>query len=125
MKSSQGFQKDSFGPQMPKTKCLVFAFLLFFPFFSHANSQFSYTTIDELIIHDYGTEILITLPGNVSNGEGCSISSQLVLRTSHPLFDQMYAALLSAFHSGTTFNGWVNGCHSWGMPVLTRLNLKR
>lgn len=110
---------------MIKTKGFLLLFLLFSSFVAQANSQFSETTIEAFIVHDYGTEIIITLPGNVSNGEGCTNNFQLVLTTSHPLFDQMFSVLLSAFHADTSFYGWVNGCHAMGMPILTRIDLQK
>ncbi|MCS4296856.1 MULTISPECIES: hypothetical protein [Acinetobacter] len=92
-----------------------------------ANSPFSPTKISGLVVHDNGTDIIIELKANVATGEGCQITNQVVLRKTHPLFKEVYAALLSAFHSQTVIQGWINGCHTIGerRPILTRLDLKK
>lgn len=89
---------------------------------SSANSQFSVTNIEKFIIHDSGQEIILVLDKNVNNNESCPINNQIVLLRSHISFNELYAALLSAFYSGTNFNGWVNGCQR-DRPILTRLDL--
>lgn len=106
-------------------KPFLLLFILVSSSLSQANSSFSSTTISGVVVHDFGNEIIIELANSVSNGEDCSINSSFVLLKSHPSFDQMYAAILSAFHAGTKIEGWVNGCHSWSMPILTRLDLKK
>lgn len=91
------------------------------------NSPFSPTKISGLVVHDNGTDIIIELKANVATGEGCQIANQVVLRKTHPLFKEVYAALLSAFHSQTVIQGWINGCHTIeeSRPILTRLDLKK
>jgi hypothetical protein len=88
-----------------------------------ANNSFSETKISKLILHDNGTAIIIGLTSPLVTLEACSNKNELVLKKDHPLFNEMYAAILSAFHANTKFQGWVNGCYpSWGMPVLTRMD---
>ena len=109
-------------------KLLKNSYILVFLVFGlnvNANSQFSRTTISGITIHDYGSEILIELSSAVTNSEGCQVNNQLVLKKDHPFFKEMYSGLLSSFHAGTAIEGWVNTCHSWKMPVLTRLDLKK
>lgn len=100
--------------------------LFLFSFNTSANSPFSETTISGIIVHDWGTDILINLSDTVSNSEGCDYNQSLALSKNHPSFDEMYSALLAAFHAGTTIHGWVNQCHSrFKRPYLTRLDLKK
>ncbi|BAP37206.1 hypothetical protein AS4_22660 [Acinetobacter guillouiae] len=110
-------------------KKILFAFGLSVLFSSSvfANSPFSPTKISGLVVHDNGTDIIIELKANVATGEGCQIANQVVLRKTHPLFKEVYAALLSAFHSQTVIQGWINGCHTIGesRPILTRLDLRK
>ncbi len=90
-----------------------------------ANSPFSTSTISGIVVHDGGNEIFIELSSTVTNSENCSINNQLALKKTHPFFKEMFSALLSAFHAGTPIQGWVNTCHQFNMPVLTRLDLKK
>ncbi|MDR0237814.1 hypothetical protein [Acinetobacter sp.] len=97
---------------------------------SNVNALNFFTTskISQLIVHDSG-DIIIQLNGNVANSENCTLSDRLVLQRSHISFKEMYAALLSSFHSQTSVSGFVNGCsNEWqskGMPYLIRLDLSK
>ncbi|WP_445114748.1 hypothetical protein [Acinetobacter sp. WZC-1] len=84
--------------------------------------------ISQLIVHDSG-DIIIQLNGSVANSENFTMLDRLVLQRSHISFKEMYAALLSSFHSQTSVSGFVNGCsgewQSKGMPCLIRLDLSK
>ncbi len=110
-----------------KNILIAFCFNLLFCSSVFANSPFSPTKISGLVVHDNGVDIIVELKANVATGEGCQVGSQVILRKGHPLFKEMYAALLSAFHSQTVIQGWINGCHTIGVsiPILTRLDLKK
>ena len=102
-------------------------YLLFLPIFLlsfnvAANSAFPLTEANAIIIHDSGQEVWVGLENQISNSESCSNNSLLILKKTHASFSEMYSALLSAYHSGTKFKGWVDGCHR-NAPVLTRLDL--
>lgn len=51
--------------------------LFLFSFNISANSPFSETTISGIIVHDWGTDILINLSDTVSNSEGCDYNQSL------------------------------------------------
>jgi len=88
-----------------------------------ANSRFSEARISILTMHDFGDDILVTFSGPITTSEGCTINNQVALQKTRPFFKEMYSALLSAFHGNIKVAGWVNGCHAFGMPNLTRLDL--
>jgi len=102
----------------------VVVFLLLMSMQVQANSPFSLTKATKLIVHDNGQEVLVGFDSSVENGESCVTNSYFVLKREHASFAEIYAALLSAFHSDTEFVGWVNGCHR-NMPILTRIDLRR
>lgn len=99
---------------------LALVFMVAMPQVGQANSSFSEAQIDRLIVHDSG-DILIIFPSSVNSTECGAPADMLKLDGSSPLFDKIYPAILSAFHSRTTVSGWVNGCD--GSPLLTRLDL--
>ncbi|MEN8282995.1 hypothetical protein [Acinetobacter gerneri] len=92
----------------------------------YANSSFSSTRIKSLIVHDYGGIYVVLESNVVPASEGCNAQKLLVLRKTHYLFKEMYAALLAAFHHKTPITGYVNGCYNTNdvtsIPVLTRLD---
>ncbi|WP_158224758.1 hypothetical protein [Agaribacterium haliotis] len=46
------------------------------------------------------------------------------LKKDNQHFQEMYAALLAAYHSGSSVGGWVNNCDDkHNNPILTRLDL--
>ena len=106
-------------------KIVVLALLALIAFNASANSPFSEATVKGITVHDFGREILIELSSTVTNSENCRLNQRLALRKTHPFFGEMYSALLSAFHTGTPVHGWVNTCHEFGMPVLTRLDMRK
>jgi hypothetical protein len=106
-------------------KLITILVLLISCSYVQANSQFSRTTINGVIVHDFGNDIILELSSEVTNSEGCTSNNVLALKKTHPSFDEMYSAVLSAFHAGTSIQGWVNGCHQFNMPILTLLNLKK
>ena len=108
-----------------KLGLFIFLSLMFLSESTNANSRFSRTTISGVVVHDFGNEILLELSSTVTNEENCTTNNMLALKKSHPSFDQMYSAILSAFHASTEIEGWVNACHEWRMPILTRLDLKK
>ena len=99
---------------------LALVFMIAMPQAAKANSPFSASKIDQLIVHDSGN-VLIIFPSSVNSAECGTPAEMLKLYGSSPLFDKLYPALLSAFHSRTKVSGWVNGCD--GSPLLTRLDL--
>jgi hypothetical protein len=105
-------------------KCCLLIALLMYGGACFANSSFATVGISTLIVHDSGDYIILGLSSPLVTNENCPNKNELVLKKSHPSFDQMYAAILSAFHANTEFKGWVDGCReSWGMPILTRIDL--
>lgn len=104
--------------------CLFAVFFMLSSGIAAANSSISETKVSRIIVHDFGTAILVGLTSNVTNSEGCAINNQLVLAKSHPFFREAYSALLTAYSSGSTISGWVNGCDAtFGGLKLTRLDL--
>lgn len=106
-------------------KFYIFMFMsLFFSQGTIANSEFSQTTIKRVVVHDFGKSILIITKDNIISGEGCTNNTSMTLLKTHPSFNEMYSAILSAFHSNTIIGGWVNGCDPvFKTPILTRLDL--
>lgn len=91
---------------------------------TRANTEFTPTTIKRVVVHDFGKSILVITKGNVSSSEGCTNNTTVSLLKTHPLFNEMYSAILSAFHAETIIGGWVNGCDPvFKTPILTRLDL--
>jgi hypothetical protein len=108
---------------MKRIFIVVFIYTLFCTS-SFANSGFYNTKISAITIHDHWNALIIEFPNGVANGEGCTISSAVILQKDHYMFKEMYAALLSAFHAQTTISGWANGCNG-SYPILTRLDLRK
>jgi len=106
------------------SRLLMLFIIVTAPISGYANSSFSETSISKFIVHDNGNMIVLSLSAAITNQENCSSNTQLILKIEHPAFNQMYAALLSTFHAGKKFTGWVNGCH-YGAPIITRLDIKR
>lgn len=106
-------------------KFYIFIFIsLVFSQGTIANTEFSQTTIKRVVVHDFGKSILIITKDNISSGEGCTNNTSMSLLKTHPSYNEMYSAILSAFHSNTIIGGWVNGCDPvFKTPVLTRLDL--
>ncbi|HDX8342538.1 TPA: hypothetical protein RQN03_003307 [Aeromonas dhakensis] len=89
-----------------------------------ANTEFAQTTIKRVVVHDFGKSILVITKDNINGGEGCTNNTSVTLLKTHPLFNEMYSAILSAFHTGTIISGWINGCDPmFKNPILTRLDL--
>lgn len=105
----------------------IFAICLFFcSLNAFANSAFSEAKVSSVVVHDFGTVILVNLDRSATNGEGCTSNTVLVVKKTHPLFNEMYSAVLSAFHSGARVRGWVNGCESaFSAPIMTRFEMFR
>jgi hypothetical protein len=107
-------------------QALLLATLCVISHFSYANSPFPAAALSKIIIHDNGTSIILVLSPPFTSLEGCGNVNELILKTSHPLFNPMYSTLLSAFHAGTKFSGWVNGCDpQFQMPILTRIDMSK
>jgi|GEM_PF-904266 len=87
---------------------------------AHANSSFGTHTVKRIIIHDSGN-IIIGFSGSDVHSESCTEKSSYMLVNDHPHFDQMYAGLLAALHSGATVKGWVNGCVAWWGRTSTKI----
>lgn len=111
-----------------KLAILILSSFIFISSNVNALTFFTTSKISQLIVHDSG-DIIIQLNGSVANSENCTTPDRLVLQRSHISFKEMYAALLSSFHSQTSVSGFVNGCSSeWqskGMPYLIRLDLSK
>lgn len=91
-----------------------------------ANSSFTADSINRLVVHDFGQHILVYFPSDVTNAEQCASNNGVALKKEHPLFNEMYAALLSTFHGNGRLSGWVNGCDPFfKMPLLTRVDLTK
>lgn len=102
----------------------VFFIFILFTQSVFANSHFSSAKIARLVVHDFDDRVLIETNITVNNSEGCTYNEQLSLLKTHKSFNEMYTALLSAFHANTTITGWVNGCDRiFKTPILTRLDL--
>jgi hypothetical protein len=101
---------------------------IFYANSAYALSSISTSKISKLIVHDSG-DIIVQFSENVAANENCSISNRIVLKRSHGIFKELYAALLSSFHSQNYVTGAVNGCstewQSKGMPYLIRLDLSK
>ena len=101
-------------------------FLFFIAFISNqtlANAPFTKDKVNKIIFHDFGV-ILIYLENGVKTNEQCTNKSAIVLQKEKHFYQEMYSALLSAYHSGTEVTGWVNGCDStFNLPILSRLDL--
>lgn len=104
-------------------RLLVLALAWFAPLWVTANSSFAKTTVSSVVVHDFGTAVLIQL-ASTPNTEGCVQTGYYVLEKSLPSFKEIYAAILLAYSTGTSVQGWVNGCNaSLGYPTLTRIDL--
>lgn len=112
-------QKESF-----MFKKMVFAWiLLIFTHSTYANNSFNSKKVVSIILHDWG-RVLVYLEGGITTGEECDSKSAIALRKDNQFFNEMYSALLAAYHSGSSVGGWVNGCDDrLKVPVLTRLDL--
>ncbi|WP_054114268.1 hypothetical protein [Marinagarivorans algicola] len=90
---------------------------------SCANNSFNSGKVVQVILHDWG-RVLVFLEGGITTGELCTNKSYIALKKDNQFFSEMYSALLSAYHSGSSVGGWVNGCdESHNAPILTRLDL--
>lgn len=109
---------------MGKNIFLMLVFI-FFAQNSFAESYFARTKIERLIIHD-SKDIIVTFQDPVA-AEGCNNKTQVALRRSNESFKEIYAALLVAYSSDRTIDGFLNGCsNEWqskGMSYLIRLDL--
>lgn len=102
---------------------LAFLSLVFASFSVSANSSFQTSTVEKIILHDWGY-VLVFLSGPVQSSEPCTNTGAIVLEPDYFHFDAMYSALLSAYHAGTIIDGWVDGCNTrHNAPVLKRLDL--
>ena len=107
-------------------KKLLFTCMCIFSFSVYANSSFSQATINGIIVHDYGTVLLIVFNSPPVNSESCSGNDFFVLYKAHPSFKEMYAAIMLAYSTQSKVTGWVNGCDAtFSRPVLTRLDMYR
>ena len=101
--------------------CFCFSFILSLNVL--ANAPFEARPVNQIIIHDWG-RILIYLNGGLTTKEPCERSNVIVLKKDNQFFDQMYSAVLAAYHGGGLIGGWVNGCDDRiKAPILTRLDL--
>lgn len=104
---------------MKKVYLLVFILIAFG---TQANASFETRVVSKIILHDAGS-ILIELKGGIITSENCT-NALLILKPSSQHYKEMYAAILSAYHSGSKISGWVNTCDTrFNYPVLTRLDL--
>lgn len=89
--------------------------------------SFFYTEVlpRSIVLHDVEQVVVLKLDNNVANDEGCAKNNELVLQKAHPLFDEIYAALLASFYSGNGIKGVVSGCFIWNQPILVRVDLMR
>lgn len=107
-------------------KVLLLSIIFVFSSSVFANGPIAAVTIKGLTIHDFGNEVFINLNSPVTNAEGCQRSDVLVILKTHPLFKEMYAAVLATYQTNGKIAGWVNGCNQTaGAPILTRLDLVR
>lgn len=107
-------------------KVLLLSIIFVFSSSVFANGPIAAVTIKGLTIHDFGNEVFINLNSPVTNAEGCQRSDVLVILKTHPLFKEMYAAVLATYQANGKIAGWVNGCNQTaGAPILTRLDLVR
>lgn len=109
-------------------KKLFLLFILVWSSQLYASSSFALNTISTITVHDFGNDIIVILRNtDTKNTEGCADNTQFTLKRNHPLFKEMYAALLVAFYSRTSISGWVHGCAPFSptVPILTRLDLHR
>lgn len=101
----------------------VFLILFLLSFNALANASFEARAVSQIILHDWG-RVLISLKGGLATVESCDSKSFIVLKKDNQFFDEMYSALLAAYHSGSMVAGWVNGCDDrHKSPILTRLDL--
>lgn len=88
-----------------------------------ANSIFEPGKVSKIILHDWG-KVLVYIEGGLRTDEPCNSKGSIVLDRDNQHFNEMYSALLAAYHSGTWVGGWVNGCDTrHNTPILTRLDL--
>lgn len=83
------------------------------------------STVSRLVVHDWGDAVFVYYSPVNNNPDACSASWAVVLRRDHPLFKEMYAALLTASQTQTAIGGFVNGCDAghYNLPMLTRVDL--
>lgn len=111
-------------------KALMF-FVLLVSVSASANSPFSRGEIVEVILHDWGTLLIIfsddiQMEESPDGNEGCINNKMVVVPASHPFFNQIYSGILAAYHSQDKIHGWVEGCHpQHNAPLLTRLDMDK
>lgn len=111
-----------------KIRFFLIVLAVFYSSHLFASSSFAPNTISTLIVHDFGTDIIVVLKNSdTKNLEGCGDNTQITLKRNHPLFKEMYAALLVAFHSQASISGWVHGCAPFNptVPIISRLDISR
>lgn len=109
-----------------KFNCVLLSVVLAFPVASFAASSLNRNLIKSIVVHDFGDAVLVQTATPTQSQEVCRDKDWLVLKKSHVLFKEMYAALLATYHANGAFSGWVNGCdtgHGLSAPVLLRVDL--
>lgn len=92
----------------------------------HDGPKYAASPLQSVVLHDFGSQVLLYLPAAVANGERCANNNLLVVEKTHPFFKEMFAAGLSTFQANTKIAGWVHGCNpTFGAPVLIRLDMVR
>ena len=57
--------------------------------------------------------------GNFGNAGACTIDGRFYLKTSHPQYQQAYAAILAAFSSGKKVQVYIHTCEPVGWYAVT------
>lgn len=82
--------------------------------------------ISRLIVHDWGTAILVSMPAAAAPGESCNpTATTMVIQRSNPLFKELYAAALLAQSTKATIGGFTYGCdpNIYNLPILQRIDI--
>lgn len=112
-------------------KKIITLFVLLVSMSASANSPFIRGEIVEVILHDWGTLLIVfseevQAEGNPNGSEGCINNKVVVVPATHQFFNQIYSGVLAAYHSKDKVHGWVEGCHpQHNAPLLTRLDMDK
>lgn len=87
--------------------------------FAHAEGQVPAGKIKDILFYEGHTGVLI-VHERMSDPDKCGRQDFFILRQVHPLFKEMYAALLSAHIAGQPLSMTLSGCHQ-GLPSVIHL----
>ena len=100
----------------------VLILLLFTSTASHATgwSQFATPTQVDVVLSSG-----FMIHGNFGNAGGCSIADRIYVLATHPQYNEIYSAVLTAFTSEKQIRIYINTCDAvlWYSPLSTTYNI--